>query len=90
MTIPMLGLHVLHLAIRRIKVPIALSTVMMFRAVGVVLVETLLARKVHVATLAQPVTVRVLHVLLVRPIMREISLTTIAVSHPRELWEGWW
>jgi hypothetical protein len=59
-------------------------TVMMFRAVGVVLFETLLARKVDIAILAQPVTVRVLHVLLVSPIMHKISVTTIAVSHPGE------
>ena len=56
LTIPMLGFHVLHLGMCRIKVPIALLAVVMLRAVLIVLIEAALARKVDVAAIAYPMS----------------------------------
>jgi hypothetical protein len=47
-----------------------------------VLFETLLAGKVFFTALADPVTVRVVPVLLISLIIHEVPITTIAVSHP--------
>lgn len=54
-TIPVLGLHVLHLRFVRIKVPLAFLAVVVSWAVPIVLLEALLARKVDVAAIAEPV-----------------------------------
>ena len=51
----MLGLHVLHLRFVRIKVPLAFLAVVVSWAVPIVLLEALLARKVDVAAIAEPV-----------------------------------
>ena len=55
LTIPMLGLHMLHLRLCGIKVPFALLAVVVFRAVLVVLHKALLHCKVDVAAIAEPV-----------------------------------
>jgi hypothetical protein len=55
LTIPVLGLHVLHLRFGGIKVPLALLAVVVSWAVPIVLHKALLARKVNVAAIAEPV-----------------------------------
>jgi hypothetical protein len=52
LTIPVLGLHVLHLRLFGIKLPIAFLAVVVFRAVPIVLDKALLAPEVDVAAIA--------------------------------------
>lgn len=81
LTIPVLGPHVLRLRPHAREVLVAPLTIVMFRAIGIMLVETFLARKVDIAVLAYPMAMRVLRVLLVRSIMREPPFAAIAVGH---------
>lgn len=55
LTIPVLGLHVLHLRLGGIKVPLAFLAVVVSWAVPIVLHKALLACKVDVAAVAEPV-----------------------------------
>jgi hypothetical protein len=55
LTIPVLGIHVLHLRLGGIKVPIAVLAVVVSWAVPIVLLKALLAGKVDVAAIAEPV-----------------------------------
>ena len=81
LTIPVLGPHVLHPCPFIRKVPIASLTIVMIRAIAVVLDEALLAGKIDVAVIAHPVAVRILRVLFVSSIVREPALAEIAVRH---------
>jgi hypothetical protein len=55
LTIPVLGIHVLHLRLGGIKVPIAVLAVVVSWAVPIVLLKALLAGKVDVAAITKPV-----------------------------------
>ena len=81
LAIPVLGPHVLHPCPFIRKVPIAFLTIVMIRAIGVVLNEALLVGKIDVAARADPVAVRILRVLFVSSIVREPALAAIAVRH---------
>jgi hypothetical protein len=80
-TVPVLGPHMLHLCPYIIKVPIALLTVMVLRAICIVLGEALLAAKIDLAVVAYPVATRVLRVLFVGSLVREPPLAAITVDH---------
>ena len=82
LTIPVLGPHMLGPRHDAREVLVALLTIVVLRAIRVVLVETFLAGKVDVAVLAYPVVTRVLRVLLVSSVMRKRPFAAIAVSHP--------
>ena len=71
LTIPVLGPHMLGPRRDAREVLVALLTIVVLRAIRVVLVETFLAGKVDVAVLAYPVVTRVLRVLLVSSVMRK-------------------
>ena len=81
LTIPVLGLQVLHLRMCRIKVPIAVLAVVVFRAVPIVLFQALLAPKVDVATIAQPMSMGVGPMLLISRVMGKRAIAAIAVGH---------
>jgi len=75
------GPHVLHPCPFIRKVPIAFLTIVMIRAIAVLLDEALVAGKIGVAVIAHPVAVRILRVLLVSSILLEPGLAAIAVRH---------
>jgi hypothetical protein len=81
LTVPMLCFHVLHLCSNMNKVPITLSTVLVFSAIRIVLPKALGACKVDIANPTDPVAARVFYVLLVSPIVGERSFAAIAVGH---------
>ena len=81
LAIPVLGPHVLHPCPFIRKVPIAFPTIVVIRAIGVVLDEALLAGKIDVAVLADPVAVRIVRVLSVSSVVRKPVLAAIAVRH---------
>ena len=81
LTIPVLGLHVLHLRLCGIKLPIALLAVVVFCAVPIVLDKALLAPKVDIAAIAYPMSIRVGLVLLISPGMGKRPIAAIAVGH---------
>ena len=63
------------------KVLDALLTVVVFRTVGVMLLESFLAGKVDLAVLTYPMAMRVLRVLLVSSSVRKCPIAAIAVGH---------
>ena len=81
LTIPVLGPHMLRPRPFARKVLIALLTIGMLRTIRIVLVETLLAGKVDVAVLADPMVLRGLRVLLISSVVRKRPLAAIAIGH---------
>jgi len=60
---------------------IAFPTIRMFLALDVMLSASVPARKVEIAVIADPVRVRILHVLLEGSVIPERSLTAITIGH---------
>jgi hypothetical protein len=63
------------------EVTITILAVLVFAAIGVVLLPRLEARQVAVAVVAWPVGIRIFFVLLQGPVVRERSITAIAIRH---------
>jgi hypothetical protein len=75
------GIHVLVEVILVLEVAITIIAVVMTAAIGIVLLPRIVARKVAIALVAWPVGIRIFFVLLQGPVVRERSLTAIAIRH---------
>jgi hypothetical protein len=76
-----LGIHMELEVVLVPEVTITILAVVVTAAVCVVLLPRIVARKVAVAVVAWPVSIRVFFVLLQGPVVREASFTAIAIRH---------